>query len=260
MPTTSTSAERLALSMGRLPAAGGRGPAADRMDEHTMADLLPCLEFESDSDPDASIIVLHGLGADGHDLAPIAAGLGLADDLRVRFVFPHAPARPVSLNGGYRMRAWYDIVDADLSRRADLAGVRDSREHIERLIERERARGVSAGRIILAGFSQGGAVALYTGLRHAEQLAGIVALSAYLIEGRALGLEASVANRSTPILMCHGTEDEVVRVEWGQMSRDMLEQGGYLVEWNTFLMGHTVAAEEIAIVGQFISKTLRRAT
>jgi len=196
-------------------------------------ELLPSIEIETAASPRASIIWLHGLGADGNDFVPIVPELRLPPALSVRFVFPHAPVRPVTINNGFRMRAWYDIAAADLNNRADIAGVKQSRRQVEALIEREKQRGTEPSRIVLAGFSQGGAIALYTGLRHPDRLAGTIALSTYLIAGTHLAAEASDANRGTSIFMGHGTADPIVRFEWGDASHRTLVQAGYQVEWHT---------------------------
>jgi len=219
-------------------------------------DLLTCIELESGANPGAAVIWLHGLGADGNDFVPIVEEMRLPPALSIRFVFPHAPVRPVTLNGGMAMRAWYDIYNANLSDRADLAGVRMSAAQIVALIAREQQRGVAARRIVLAGFSQGGAVALYTGLRHAERLAGIVALSTYLVRGNELAAEASAANRDVPIFMAHGTQDPMVRLEWGEASRQGLVANGYKVEWHTYPMPHSVVWEEIAAISAFLARVL----
>jgi phospholipase/carboxylesterase len=221
-----------------------------------MSDLLPCIELETGASPDASVIVLHGLGADGNDFVPIAEELPLPDTLAVRFVFPHAPVRPVTINNGYPMRAWYDISAEDFDRSADLAAVRVSRSQIDALIARERSRGIAGRRIVLAGFSQGGAMALYTGLRYPERLAGIVALSAYVIDAPSLAQEASAANRGLPIFCAHGSADAIVRFAWGDASRKLLEEMGYPVEWHTYAMDHSVVWEEVAAMGAFITRVL----
>ena len=184
-----------------------------------MPDLLPAIELETAPGPVASVIWLHGLGADGNDFVPIVPELGLPPARALRFIFPHAPVRAVTINNGMRMRAWYDIAAADLNNRADISGVRQSTDQIEGLIAREKGRGVAAAHIVLAGFSQGGAIALYAGLRHAERLAGILALSTYLVQADRLPAEAAAANRDVPIFMAHGTADPVVRFEWGLASR-----------------------------------------
>jgi phospholipase/carboxylesterase len=219
-------------------------------------ELLPCIELDTGAHPDAAVIWLHGLGADGNDFVPVVEELRLPSSLPIRFVFPHAPVRPVTLNGGMAMRAWYDIYNANLSDRADMAGVRMSAAQVLALIARERQRGIAARRIVLAGFSQGGAVALYTGLRCAERLAGIVALSTYLVRGNELAEEASAANRDVPIFMGHGTQDPMVRLEWGDASRRTLVAHGYAVEWHTYPMPHSVVWEEIAAIGAFLARVL----
>jgi phospholipase/carboxylesterase len=222
--------------------------------------LLPTIEHETGARPDAAIIWLHGLGADGNDFVPIVEEMPLPPSAHIRFVFPHAPVRPVTLNNGIAMRAWYDLYAADLANRADMTGVRDSQRHLEALIARERARGVAARRIVLAGFSQGGVIALHTGLRHAERLAGIVALSTYLVEPERLGAEGSAANRDLPIFMAHGTLDPVVRPEWGDASRRALEAAGHAVEWHSYAMPHSVVWEEIAAIAAFLSRVLAPAS
>jgi phospholipase/carboxylesterase len=218
------------------------------------SELLSSIEIETAPDPDASVIWLHGLGADGNDFVPIVPELGLPQALGVRFVFPHAPVRAVTINNGMRMRAWYDISAADLQSRADLTGVRQSQAQVEALIEREKTRGVAAARIVLAGFSQGGAIALYTGLRHGERLAGVVALSTYLVAADKLAGEASAANRGLPIFMGHGTADPIVRYQWGEASRRTLEAAGYPVEWHGYSMPHSVCMEEIVALGAWLRR------
>jgi len=220
------------------------------------AEVLPSIELETAPNPTASVIWLHGLGADGNDFVPIVPELELPASLRVRIVFPHAPVRAVTINNGMRMRAWYDIAAADLTNRADLAGVRESQGQLQALIERENARGMPSERIVLAGFSQGGAIALYTGLRHGERLAGIMALSTYLIAPDKLAVEASAANRSVPIFMAHGTADPVVHFQWGEASRRMLETAGYAVEWHSYRMEHSVCLEEVRAIGAWLTKIL----
>jgi phospholipase/carboxylesterase len=222
------------------------------------AELLASIELATGADPDAAVVWLHGLGADGNDFVPVVEAMRLPPSLAVRFVFPHAPVRPVTINAGMAMRAWYDIDAADLSERADIAGVRASQGQLEALVARERARGVAARRIVLAGFSQGGAIALYTGLRHAERLAGIVALSTYLVRPDDLSGEASAANRDVPIFMAHGTLDPVVRPEWGEASRRALVAAGYDVAWHTYPMPHAVVWEEIEAIAGFLGRVLQR--
>lgn len=218
--------------------------------------LLPAVEIESARSPDAAVIFLHGLGDDGHGWSDMVPALRLPTTLEVRFLFPHAPEMAVTINGGYVMPSWYDLYDADFNARADLAGVRMSRSHVEHLIARERQRGIAASRIVLGGFSQGGAVALYAGLRHAERLAGLVALSAYLIDPDSLAEEAAAANRQTPLFMAHGTEDEVVRLDWGETSGKLLAAAGWPVEWHTYAMPHSAVLEEIEDIGRFIVRVL----
>ena len=218
--------------------------------------LLPSIELETAPNPTGSVIWLHGLGADGNDFVPIVPELGLPQVLRLRFVFPHAPVRAVTINNGMRMRAWYDISAADLTNRADLAGVRESQSQLEALIAHERARAIAAERVVLAGFSQGGAIALYTGLRHAERLAGIMALSTYLVAPQALAVEASAANRAAQIFMAHGTADPIVRFQWGEASKSMLEAAGYLMEWHSYRMEHSVCLEEVRAIGAWLARVL----
>jgi phospholipase/carboxylesterase len=217
---------------------------------------LPSIELETAPNPTASVIWLHGLGADGNDFVPIVPELRLPESLRVRFVFPDAPVRAVTINNGMRMRAWYDISAADLTNRADLAGVRESQAQLEALIERENARGMPSEHVVLAGFSQGGAIALYTGLRHGERLAGIMALSSYLIAPDKLAVEASAANRNVPIFMAHGTADPVVHFQWGEASKRMLEAAGYAVRWHSYRMEHSVCLEEVQAIGAWLTKIL----
>lgn len=208
--------------------------------------LLPCVEHETAADPHFSILWLHGLGADGNDFAPIVPELVGAGWPALRFVFPHAPIRPVTLNGGMPMRAWYDIAGTDIASKQDEDGIRQSIGEVEALIAREVERGTPPGRIFLAGFSQGGAIALATALRHADALAGLVALSTYLPLHDRTAVETSPANRAIPIFQAHGSADPVVAPTLGSMTRDWLEEAGYRVDWHTYPMGHQVCAEEIA--------------
>lgn len=197
----------------------------------------------------ASVIWLHGLGADGHDFVPIVPELGLP---AVRFVFPHAPVRPVTLNMGMPMRAWYDIKTLTAEGRADEEGIRASVALIGRYVAAERAAGIPSERIVLAGFSQGGAVALHAGLRHAEPLAGIMGLSTYLPLQATLAGELAEANRATPILMCHGIYDPVLPVQLGIMARGWLRELGYAVEWHEYPMQHQVCLPEIQVIAAFL--------
>ena len=218
--------------------------------------LLPSIELETAPDPTASVIWLHGLGADGNDFVPIVPELKLPATLALRFVFPHAPVRKVTINNGVAMRAWYDIAAADLNSRADVAGVRQSQAEVEALIAREKTRGIAASRIVLAGFSQGGVIALHTAIRHQERLAGVIALSTYLVLADRLVDEAAAANRDLPIFMAHGTADPVVRFEWGDTSRRALVANGYRVDWHTYRMEHSVCMEEIEAIGTWLVQTL----
>jgi phospholipase/carboxylesterase len=204
----------------------------------------------------ASVILLHGLGADGRDFVPIVGELGLSDSMPVRFVFPHAPLRPVTISGGYVLRAWYDIKEFTPAGRADRAGLADSSRRVAQYIADEKQRGIATGRIVLAGFSQGGAVALYAGLRYPERLAGVLALSCYLPFPAALLMERSDANRDAPILLCHGRQDPVVHIGMGLEARDELKAQGYSVEWHEYPMQHEVCAAEIADVARWLKHRL----
>ncbi len=220
------------------------------------AELLSCIERETAPQPRASVIWLHGLGADGGDFVPIIPELGLSSQLAIRFVFPHAPIRPVTINNGMRMRAWYDIAAADLTNRADLTGVKQSAAQVAALVERERNRGIEPGRIVLAGFSQGGAIAVYAGVRYPQRLAGIMALSTYVIGPDTLAAEASPANAGVPIFMAHGTADPVVRFVWGEASKRLLEDRGYPVEWHSYPMEHSVCIEEVRSIGAWLARVV----
>ncbi|BCX88471.1 phospholipase/carboxylesterase [Methylomarinovum tepidoasis] len=208
---------------------------------------LEAVVVETGPDPDACIVWLHGLGADGHDFEPIAAELNLPG--AVRFIFPHAPVRPVTINGGMAMRAWYDIASPDLRRRVDAAGIRQSQASIDRLLDSQIAAGVPPGRIVLGGFSQGGVIALETGVRRRPPLAGIVALSTYV----ALADEFPPAPPdAAPILMMHGSLDSIVPLALAEDSRRLLEALGYPVEWHVFPMAHAVCTEELAILRRWL--------
>lgn len=207
----------------------------------------------------ASVIWMHGLGADGHDFEAIVPELRLPAEPRIRFVFPNAPMQPVTINNGHVMRAWYDVAFGDLegrSRKPDEGGVRASVAHIERLIAREVERGVPADRIVVAGFSQGGAIALATGLRHAQRLAGIMALSTYLPLGDRLPAEASEANRDLPVFFAHGTVDPVIPIEMAKASVERLETLGYPVQWHEYRMPHSVHPQEIVDIRDWLLKVL----
>lgn len=218
-----------------------------------MNSPLETVEIETSREPRAAVIWLHGLGADGHDFEPIVPELGMPAAAGVRFVFPHAPLQPVTINGGAVMRAWYDVTGDG---RQDAEGIRSSQARLESLIARERARGTPARSIVLAGFSQGGAIALQTGLRHPERLAGILALSTYLPLPDTLAKEATEANRDLPISMAHGTRDPVIPVSWAARSREHLMALGYTVEWREYPMPHSVCAEEIADIGVWLRRVL----
>jgi phospholipase/carboxylesterase len=219
--------------------------------------VLQTVELETGRSPTAAVIWLHGLGADGHDFEPIVPELDLPDALAVRFVFPHAPMQAVTINGGAVMRAWYDVYALEGQRREDAAGVRASQSKVEELIAREQARGIPSARLVLAGFSQGGAIALQTGLRHGERLAGIMALSTYLPVASTLAAEASAANRAVPIFMAHGLDDPLIPIERAAMSRRQLEAAGYAIEWHEYPMAHAVCMEEIADVSAWLQRILR---
>ena len=225
-----------------------------------MSELLDTIEIETGKNPTFAVIWMHGLGADGNDFVPIVNELELDGTPAIRFVFPHAPMRPVTINNGYVMRAWYDVSFGDLegqSRLADERGVRESQAHITALIEREAKRGVAAEDIVLAGFSQGGAIALQTGLRHPQRLAGVMALSAYLPLAESLPQEAAPANNATPIFMAHGTYDPVVPLMMGAGSMTLLTGLGYAVEWRQYPMPHSVCPEEIQDIGTWLQKVLK---
>jgi phospholipase/carboxylesterase len=211
---------------------------------------LQALEICSGASPDTSIIWLHGLGADGYDFAPVVEALQPLP--QVRFVLPHAPRQAITINDGYVMPAWYDIHGRNLTDRQDASGIRASQGLIEDLIAREKSRGIAPHRIMLAGFSQGGAIALHTGLRHAEKLAGIIVLSSYLPLHETLEIECSPTTLETPIFMAHGTFDEVIPIAASTASRDFLTARGYRVDWHEYAMPHSVCNEEIADIRKFI--------
>jgi phospholipase/carboxylesterase len=221
--------------------------------------LLEAIETETGKNPRASVIWMHGLGADGNDFVPIVHELDLAGAPGIRFVFPHAPMQPVTINNGYVMRAWYDVGWGDLegkTKQADEKGVRVSQAAIGQLIEREVVRGIASERIVLAGFSQGGAIALQAGLRYPQRLAGVMALSTYLPLAETFAQEAAQENRKTPIFMAHGAQDGVVAYALGTRSRDLLVQAGYDVEWHEYPMQHSVCLEEIGHVGAWLKRVL----
>ena len=219
-----------------------------------MTQPSAAIEIETAPAPDAAVIWLHGLGADGHDFEPLVPELRLPARLRLRFVFPHAPVRPVTINMGMPMRAWYDILQMG-GGREDAAGIRESQGLLEALVARERGRGIAASRIFLAGFSQGGAVALHTGLRHAERLAGVLALSTYLPLAATVAAERSAASRDLPVFMAHGRQDPMIDIARARESRAFLEGLGCAVQWREYAMPHSVCAEEVGdIAGWLLSR------
>jgi len=217
-------------------------------------ELLQNIEIETAPNPQVAVIWLHGLGADGNDFVPLVNELDLAGLPGIRFVFPHAKTMPVTINGGYVMRAWYDITGAELTRREDEGGLRASQRDVEALIARENARGIPASRIILAGFSQGCAMTLQTGMRHPEKLAGMLCLSGYLPLANVVIDERTQESLATPIFMAHGTHDNVVPFARARESKDVLVSLGYQVEWREYTMQHSLCLEEV----QDISKWLRK--
>ena len=221
-----------------------------------MKELLENIEIETAPNPQASIIWMHGLGADGNDFVPLVRELDLKGLPGIRFVFPHAKAIPVTINGGYVMRAWYDITGADLVRREDETGLRDSQHDVEALIAREKARGIPASRIVLAGFSQGCAMTLQTGLRHPEKLAGMLCLSGYLPLADKVVHERTEESRDTPIFMAHGRQDNVVPVARAEQSRELLVAMGYQVEWHEYMMAHTLCLQEVEAIAAWLKKVL----
>jgi phospholipase/carboxylesterase len=218
--------------------------------------MLDIIEAESGDKPVATLIILHGLGADGNDFVPVAEELQLDAVGPVRFIFPHAPVMPVTINNGYRMRAWYDIIGFGVDAPQDEAGLRRSMAMVQALIQRENERGIPSDRIVLAGFSQGCAMSLLAGVRHGERLAGIAGLSGYLPIADKTAAERSPANEATPIFLAHGTHDEVVALERGEASRDALLALGYPVEWHEYLMGHSVSPLEIAELNDWLLRVL----
>ncbi len=221
-----------------------------------MNTLLPRVELESAPQPTAAVIWLHGLGADGHDFAGLVPELDLSNCPPIRFVFPHAPSMPVTVNGGYVMPAWYDILGPDLVSQQDAAGIQASERAIVALIAQEVARGIPAERIVLAGFSQGCAMALHTGLRLPQRLAGIMALSGYLPLADRFTAERHPANAQTPVFMAHGTQDPVVVIARGEASRDALAALGQPVEWHSYPMPHSLHPREISDISAFLTRVL----
>ena len=218
--------------------------------------MLETIEVETQAKPNAAIIWLHSLGADGHDFEPVVPEIVLPGERAWRFVFPNAPVRPVTLNGGMRMRAWYDINALDRKAAEDIEGFRESAALVSALIERETARGIRSTRIVLAGFSQGGAVTLYMLSRYPTALAGFIALSCYLPAARNLDAERLPANDRSPVFMAHGQFDPVIAVTMGQQSRDGLKAHGYPLDWHEYPMAHSVCQEEISDIRKFLFKVL----
>ena len=224
-----------------------------------MTTSLEVIELESGKQPGASIIVLHGLGADGNDFVPIAQELALDPIGQVRFVFPHAPVMPVTINGGMSMRAWYDILGTEITRREDERGLRSSQAMVEALIDRELERGIAASRLVLMGFSQGCAMTLMAGLRYGQRLAGLVGLSGYLPLASVTEAERHGANHDVPIFLAHGSADPVIPIARAVASRDALRALGHPVEWHEYPMQHSVSAQEIADLNRWLLKVLEPA-
>lgn len=217
---------------------------------------LEAITIEPTQKANASVIFLHGLGADGHDFTPIVPQLNQLTNLSIRYIFPHAPLRPVTLNGGYVMRAWYDIYGLDRHAREDVLGISSTASAIEKLISAELAKGIPANKIILAGFSQGGAIALHTGLRYPASLGGIIALSTYLPVADQLSTEAHSTNQNTPIFLAHGTEDPVLPLQWGEITHQHLINLHYTVAWHSYAMPHSVCPQEILDMGKWLKQVL----
>ena len=217
---------------------------------------LDAIEIQTGPNPTGTIIWMHGLGADGHDFEPIVPELVRPGERALRFVFPNAPVRPVTLNRGYPMRAWYDIVGLERGMKQDEPGIRASHAEVEVLIRRENERGIATDRIALAGFSQGGAMALFTGTRYPEKLAGIMGLSCYMLLESNFAAERVPANQATPIFLAHGSQDPVVSPTLGEQTRRLLEASGYAVEWHTYPMQHSVNPQEIADIAAWLRRIL----
>lgn len=219
-----------------------------------MTSILPHIVLDRGKAPRHCIIWLHGLGADGEDFVEIAEMINLP--VPVRYIFPHAPKNPVTINGGFVMRSWYDIADIDIAARQDAAGIRASQAEIEKFITQEKARGTAEENIFIAGFSQGGAIALHTGLRHPARLGGILALSTYLPLADTLSQEVSLSAKNTPIFFAHGRHDPVVPYALGKLSADKLQQHGYQTDWHEYAMPHSVIAEEISDIERWLAQRL----
>lgn len=223
-----------------------------------MSKDLQFVDVETGANPTKLVIWLHGLGDSGHGFAPITQALNFPSDLAVRFVFPHAPVRPITINGGVAMPGWYDIASMDLANRADEAGVRESAEMIEQLIEKELAKGFKPEDMVLAGFSQGGVMAYHIGTRLSQPIAGIMALSTYLAVPDKLADEVNSVTKQTPIIAMHGTEDEVVPFAAGEMAKERLTALGYNVEWQQYRMQHNICPEQIVKISQWLQKVLTK--
>jgi phospholipase/carboxylesterase len=221
-----------------------------------MSDLLEHIQIETNDNPDIAIIWMHGLGADGNDFVPMVRELDLTGLPGIRFIFPHANTMPVTINNGYVMRSWYDITGLELGRREDENGLRASQKDIEAFIEREKARGIPASRIILAGFSQGCAMTIQTGLRHPERLAGLLCLSGYVPLSANLATERTDASKAMPVFMAHGRYDNVVPFNRAEASRDLLVSLGYQLEWHEYAMQHTLCLEEVQHISAWLKKVL----
>ena len=217
---------------------------------------LETIELITAEKPDASVIWLHGLGADGHDFEGLLPELKLPENLAIRFIFPHAPYRPITLNNGYVMRGWYDIKSLEFGADQDQLGIEESALALNQLIDNEISRGISSQRIILAGFSQGGAIVLHTALRASQPLAGIMALSSYVPLSDSLATDASELSKNTPLFMAHGLQDDIVNYKYGVQSRMLLLDQGYKVDWHDYPMSHSVCMEEIADIRQWIVSLL----
>jgi phospholipase/carboxylesterase len=225
-------------------------------DEERCMPAVETIEVETGKNPTGSVIWMHGLGADGHDFEPIVPELVRPQERALRFVFPNAPVQPVTINGGYAMRAWYDIVGFDRHAAQDERGIRASDAVVRELVGREVGRGTPAHRIALAGFSQGGAMALFTGMRHPHRLAGVMALSCYMLLAPTLATERSSASLETPIFLAHGTQDAIVPALLGEETRRLLEGLDYRVEWHVYPMAHAVCAEEVVHIGDWLRRVL----
>jgi phospholipase/carboxylesterase len=222
-----------------------------------MIDVLPNIEVATNDAPQVAVIWMHGLGADGNDFVPFVNELNLSGLPGIRFIFPHANTMPVTINGGYMMRAWYDIVHTDLGRQEDEKGLRASQAQVEALIAREKSRGIPASRIILGGFSQGCAMTLQAGLRHPEKLAGLLCLSGYVPLADKVAAERHPANQATPVFLAHGRLDPVVPIARASASRDLLQTLGYNVEWHDYYMQHSVSQEEVNDISAWLHKILK---